>query len=179
MKRAAEQFFVQAADFLRRALPELGVSSFWIGLAADGVVGGVGSVPCLLPACCLDLLSSPIGGMWISGAGSFFDGLFPAEDRIDGQILYSAFDGIWLYNIGCYGGAHAGQRPGPTHDHPFDTLSVVQRAAANLCVADRRILSIACRVRRWRCSICLGSRQPALWVSGCAQVPTGHTARHI
>ena len=56
MKRAAEQFFVQAADFLRRALPELGVSSFWIGLAADGVVGGVGSVLAFLPQVALIFL---------------------------------------------------------------------------------------------------------------------------
>lgn len=56
MKRAAEQFFIQAADFLRRALPELGVSSFWIGLAADGVVGGVGSVLAFLPQVALIFL---------------------------------------------------------------------------------------------------------------------------
>lgn len=56
MKRAAERFFIQAADFLRRVLPEFGASDFWVGIAADGVAGGVGSVLTFLPQVALIFL---------------------------------------------------------------------------------------------------------------------------
>lgn len=56
MKRAAELFFIQAADFLRRTLPSLGVSKFLAGVATDGVVGGVGSVLTFLPQVALIFL---------------------------------------------------------------------------------------------------------------------------